>query len=246
MENKTPPPNQNNNNGEYVILLHGILDNAFKMKWAEHQIKKAGYDVLNISYPSTRHTFEELADFIRDQLAAVPELKQAKKIHFVTHSMGGLVTRYYIHKHRPPNLGRVVMMGTPNTGSEFADFFSEQPALRGLFDKVCGPAGNQLRTVHVHDEKMKVDYELGIIAGCVSINPLAPFILRSESDGTVPVARTKIDGMKDHIVLRSTHVFMVYSPHALAQVIHFLKHGNFNHPPAPEKRPPDDRPNFDI
>jgi triacylglycerol lipase len=140
--------------------------------------------------------------------------------------MGGLIARYYIAAHRPQNLGKVVMLAPPNTGSEFADALSSNPVLAPLYMKLFGPASLQLKTDYAHIDK-SVNYPLGIIAGNFSINPLALGVLPGRHDGIVPVERTKIDGMADHLVLPVTHTFMMFNPKVMAQTLHFLEHGRF-------------------
>ena len=218
---------------EVVVLLHGILRTRRTMQLLNYYLRKKGYYVLNITYPSNKHTLQELTDFLHSELSTRDAFNKASKVHFVTHSMGGILTRYYLSKHKPANLGRVVMMGPPNQGSEFADFMSEKRALRKIFKKLFGPAGQQLRVAHKHEDD-DIDYEVGVIAGDLNINPLAPYVLRREkSDGIVAVERTKIEGMKDHVVVKSTHSFMIFNPAVLRQIDHFLKHGVFHRKPSP-------------
>lgn len=212
---------------ETVVLLHGILDSGMKMRGMERYLKKEGFDTLNISYPSTAMALEDLADYLHEKLSMSGAFNGAAQVHFVAHSMGGLLTRYYLHKYRPDHLGRVVMGGTPNNGSEFADYMSTQPVLRPAFEKIFGPAGSQLRVAHRHDESMTVDYELGVIAGSQSFNPLSPLFLPGDNDGTVSVASTRIDGMADHIVLPAGHTFMMFYDSVQEQAAHFLRHGRF-------------------
>jgi pimeloyl-ACP methyl ester carboxylesterase len=215
---------------ELVILLHGILDGGYKMNGMERRMQAEGYDTLNISYPSTRMCLEDLTEFLHEKLSASEKFNSAAKVHFVGHSMGGLLTRYYVHKYRPQNLGRVVTAGTPHKGSAFADMLNEHPALRPFFEKICGPAGAQLREAHEHDPEMVIDYELGCIAGSDWLNPLAPFVLTGDHDGTVTVESTRIDGMKDHIVVKANHPFMMSFQTVQDQAAHFIKHGAFQNP----------------
>jgi pimeloyl-ACP methyl ester carboxylesterase len=235
MQKPTMPPKLPKN-GETVVLLHGALRRGSSMKLLSKYLEHNGYDTLSITYPSNKQTFEQLADFMNDKLSIAGQFNAATKVHFVTHSMGGIVTRYYLGKHRPAHLGRVVMMGPPNQGSEFADFMSETEKLKPLFARMFGPSGAQMTTGHDHTAAGKIDYDVGVIAGSVSINPLAPWVLDGEHDGIVPVERTKVDGMKDHIIVRATHTLMMYNPRVWKQVGSFLGTGEFDHkePPAPK------------
>jgi pimeloyl-ACP methyl ester carboxylesterase len=225
-------PKKQPKNGEVVILLHGALRRGSSMKLLGKYLERSGYETLSVTYPSNRQTFEELADYLHNELHVSEQFNKATKVHFVTHSMGGIVTRYYLGKNRPANLGRVVMMGPPNQGSEFADFMSETERLKPIFDRIFGPSGAQMTTGHAHAAAAgKITYDVGVIAGCVSINPLAPWVLEGEHDGIVPVERTKLPGMKDHIVVRATHTMMMYNPNVWKQVGAFLKSGAFDRAP---------------
>jgi len=187
---------------------------------------KQGYQCINILYPSRSKNLTDLTKFVKDTIETDPSYSPNATLHFVTHSMGGLIARYYIATYSPQNIGKVVMLGPPNTGSEFADFLDENKFLGPMFHKIFGPAAKELTTGHKHIDD-DIHYPLGIIAGNASINPLAPWILEKEHDGIVPVERTKIKGMTDHIVMRSTHTFMMFNKDVIKQVENFLKHEKF-------------------
>ncbi len=211
---------------EFVVLLHGILRSKTDMLPLTKYLEKRGYGVINILYPSRENTLEELVEFVHGKIEDCKDFTDEHTLHFVTHSMGGLITRYYIHECRPKNLGKVVMLGPPNTGSEFADFLNDHKLFGPAFKSIFGPASQQLVTDYDHIDG-DIDYPLGVIAGNVSINPLAPWVLEGEHDGIVPVERTKIEGMSDHIVMPATHSFMMFNPDVMAQAHHFLEHGEF-------------------
>lgn len=216
----------------HVVLLHGIMRSKTDMLPLTKKLGKSGYGTINILYPSRKMSLEDITTFVEEKIKDAPDYDPEKStLHFVTHSMGGLIARYYIATRKPQNLGKVVMLGPPNTGSEFADFLTEQKILAPVFKKVFGPAGQQLTTAYKHIDS-DIHYPLGIIAGNKSINPLAPWILpkKGEHDGIVPVERTRIEGMTDHIVMPSTHSFMMFNPKVMKQVINFLERGVFEHP----------------
>ncbi len=215
-----------NADGDYIVLLHGIQRSSKSMEKMAARFTQAGYHVINIDYQSQQYTIDRLADNIYAQIK--PFTKTADyKIHFVGHSMGGLVTRTIIKRHRPDNLGRVVMLGTPNQGSEVADFLANNV----LFQNFYGPAGMQLVTDQrgIANILGPVDFDLGIIAGTRSIDPLSSVMLPGTDDGKVTVERTKLKGMKDHITLPTTHTFMMMNNRVIAQTEHFIKHGIFMH-----------------
>lgn len=212
---------------EIVVLLHGILRSKTDMLFLRKNFEENGYDTLNILYPSREKSLEDLSEFVHEKIINHPGYSDDTTVNFVTHSMGGLITRYYIARYKPKNLGKVVMLGPPNTGSEFADWLTETEALAPIYKMLFGTAGQQLTTKHKHIDR-EINYPLGVIAGNASINPLAPWILDGEHDGIVPVERTKIEGMKDHIIMPATHSFMMFNPQVINQALYFLQHEEFN------------------
>ena len=209
--------------GDYVVLLHGIARSPASMSRMAKDFEKRGYQVLNLGYESTTYKIEDLADKIHPAVESFAT-DPARAIHFVGHSMGGLVIRAYIAKHRPKNMGRVVMFGTPNQGSEVADFLMKNWA----YKKFYGPNGQQLGTDQDFDKKFgKIDFEAGIIAGDRTIDPFSSFILPGDDDGKVTVKRTHVAGEKDHIVLHVNHAFIASSHAVIVEAAHFLQYGFF-------------------
>jgi triacylglycerol esterase/lipase EstA (alpha/beta hydrolase family) len=212
-----------------IVLLHGILRTDNCMRKLEIYFERNGYKTLNIHYPSRTQAIEDLAeDFLS---AKLKDLSIEGKIHFVTHSMGGLLLHAYLAKHKIPNLGRVVMLSPPHNGSEIVDFFKRHKNLNYIFKKIFGPAGQQLATddseSFVNQKKYNVHYDLGIIAGSKVINPAGYALIKKASDGTVSVDSTKIKGMRDHITLPVDHLFMVKDKNVISQALYFIEHGAF-------------------
>ena len=215
------PIDISDNKGAYVVILHGIGRTSRSMNEIEKKIAKAGYIPINIDYPSRKHNISELATWLDNTLKS-KKLNKSKKIHFVTHSMGGILTRKYIEKYRPENLGRVVMLSPPNQGSEVVDFFKTYY----LFKKFYGAAGQEMGT---DNPTKKVNFELGIIAGDRTIDYISSFLIIPDADdGKVAVERTKIDGMSDHITLHTTHAFMMKNDNVIKQILYFIEFGKFS------------------
>jgi len=212
-------------NGDYVVVLHGIARNSDYMSSLAKHLEKAGYDTVNLDYPSTKFSLEELAKIMNEALAK--KLTQNKRVHFVSHSMGGLLVRVYLNKYRPQNLGRIVQIAPPNQGSEIADFLKDNY----LYQLYYGPAGEQLITDQSELKNLfgEVNYELGIIAGNKTIDPLSSAIIPDDDDGKVSINSTKLEGMKDHIILPATHTFFPQNKQAQFQVVYFLQNGVFLH-----------------
>jgi len=213
--------------GAYVFLLHGFGRTNRSMDKLENHISDYGYIVINVNYPSTKYPIEYLADEILNDVIQRNIKNPKLKIHFVTHSMGSIVVRYYLKYHKMPNLGRVVMLSPPNQGTELVDFFKDSFFFK-IFD---WPAGRQLGTGEdsVPINLGPVDFELGIITGNKSFNPFYSTILAGPDDGIVTVERAKVEGMSDFIVLPHSHTFIILNNEVIEQVIHFLEHGRFRH-----------------
>ena len=210
---------------ETVVLLHGLYRSPRSMSPLEEPVRKAGYRVVNLDYDSRSQTPETFVAALDAELAEC--CADAPKLHFVTHSLGGIVTRAYVAAHRPANLGRVVMLAPPNHGSPLADVVAHSSALRFLLGSTASRLGTD--PTSLPNALPPADFELGVIAGTSSRNPLGAFLIDGESDGTVPVASTRLDGMADFITVDSVHTWIMRSHEVAAQTVLFLKSGRFAH-----------------
>jgi pimeloyl-ACP methyl ester carboxylesterase len=208
-----------------VVLLHGIAVGSWTLKRMQRAIEQAGFVTLNLDYASRRKRLDALAADCHPAIADFAA-RHDGPIHLVGHSMGGLLARVYLDKYRPEQLGRVVMLGTPNGGSEVADLLKDLAIYRRAF----GPAGLQLTTEQ--DDTLTslppLDYPVGIIAGNRTISPISSLlILPGPNDGRVSVRSTRLEGMADHVVVKSSHTWLVRHSAAIDQTIAFLRDGRF-------------------
>lgn len=216
-----------------VVLLHGLARTRHSMKRMAAALEKAGYRVINAGYPSRKFAIEHLA------MQAIPEaLRRCRtapctSIHFVTHSMGGILLRCYLSRQSIEELGRTVMLSPPNHGTEAVD------ALRNnmFFRWVNGPAGQQLGTGPdgIAASLGAVHYPVGIITGNVHafFDAWLAGRISDEHDGKVSVQSARIEGMSDFLVLPYPHGCVMNKEAVISQTLHFLREGAFMHPAAP-------------
>jgi pimeloyl-ACP methyl ester carboxylesterase len=217
-------------NGECVVLLHGMGRSSLSMKRMQWALQAAGYKVVNISYPSRRFDVEQLSETYLQDIVTTKVPTDASKVHFVTHSLGGILLRQYLAHHSISKLGRVVMLAPPNHGSLVVDSLRRRAWGRWIL----GPAGCELGT-GTNDLPQRlppVDFCCGVIAGDVSFNPIFSSVLDSPDDGKVSVKSTEVAGMSDSVVVHSSHTWMMWRGQTLRYVMNFLHQGNFGKVPA--------------
>jgi pimeloyl-ACP methyl ester carboxylesterase len=193
------------------------------------RLRDAGFRVVSFGYPSTSEEMEALVDRLDSQVAQCCG-HEAETVHFVTHSMGGILVRSYLDQQPEAHQGRVVMLSPPSQGSEVVDAFADSPMLRA----VLGPAGSQLGTdsTAIPSRLGPVRFSLGIITGNRSLNPLYSWLIPGPDDGKVGVDRAKVEGAAGFLVVPASHTFIMNRGDVAEQVVFFLRHGRFR-PPDP-------------
>ncbi len=218
-----------NSVSQCVVLIHGLGRSASSMTEMQDALVREGYHTVNLGYSSTQDDIETIAE--KDYPRALYRCIEFKPetIHFVTHSLGGIVLRKSFSNAKPENLGRVVMLSPPNKGSKLVDTIKDW----WLFKWLMGPAGQQLTTGTAFKALQlgKADFELGIITG----NRHAFFdswfasMIQGVDDGKVSVENAKLDGMNDFLITGDTHPFIMNSEYVQKETIHFLQYGKFTH-----------------
>ena len=208
-----------------VVLVHGVASSPIFFSKMENALRKEGYRVLSVSYPSTKARVEILAEQV---FAQIFSKKGEGPIHIVTHSMGGILLRQYLKTNGIPHrLGRVVMISPPNAGSQIVDKIGDW----WLFGKIMGPAARQLGAEENSLPRRLGPFpdgiELGIIAGNFSFEPHFSAMLPGDDDGKVTVASTHLNGEKEHITLDYSHTFILRRKVTIEAVSRFLEYGSF-------------------
>jgi triacylglycerol lipase len=212
---------------ECVILLHGMARTTSSMHDLETYLSGKGYKTVNLAYPSTSESIERIAAVYLPRAIAQCKDGPVDKIHFVTHSLGGIIVRQYLQTNSLPEGSRLVMLAPPNQGTEVVDHLKDF----FVYQWIHGPSGQELGTdpASTPNRLKPINIEVGIIAGDMTLNPILSSLIPGPDDGKVSVERAKLREMTDFLVVPSTHTFIMKNPDVLAQVDHFLVHGKFDH-----------------
>lgn len=208
-----------------VVLLHGLNRSWRAMRPMAEALQEVGFSTVNVDYPSQSGTIEDIAPVAVGQGLSQCRATGASRIHFVTHSLGGILLRYQNKQSPIHDLGRVVMLGPPNQGSELIDKTRDWPS----FEMLSGDAGAQLGTdtESMPSKLGPVDFELGVIAGTGTINVFASALLPNPDDGKVSVASTRVEGMDDFLIVGNSHRYITRSDVVIRNTESFLRHGHF-------------------
>ena len=214
---------------ECTILLHGLGRTERSMNKLEQRLLASGYQVWNGGYASTSASIPVLSERAIGSGLRDCEARQAETIHFVTHSLGGILVRHYLQSNEIRSLGRIVMLAPPNAGSEVADELKKF----SWFGELLGPAALALGTDadSLPNRLAPIPGEIGIIAGNSTSDPWFSPMIPGEDDGKVSVSRTRLPEMKDFLVVDAGHTFIMRDELVIGQVLQFLRQGRFNHPP---------------
>ena len=195
------------------------------MKSIEKFLSDQNFSVSNLDYPSRHFTIPKLAQKVRQQIITISEDQKPSTYHFVTHSMGGIILRQIQATNPLPDLGRVVMLGPPNQDSEIVDKLGKMK----VFQLLNGPASLQLSThaSGIPNQLGPVSFEIGVIAGDRSINPILSSMIPGKDDGKVAIPRTRVEGTNDFLIVHSPHPFLMNHKPAQENALHFIKTGKF-------------------
>lgn len=197
-----------------VILLHGLWMRPATLALLARRLREAGFDPHTLGYSTVRGGPAKA-------IPALVELASDGPCHVVAHSLGGLVTLTALESHPHLPVQRVVCLGSPLCGSAAAEGVARLPVLgrflgdsRDLLRAGCTPWAGRA--------------EVGMVAGSQPLG-LGQFLghIKGPCDGTVAVAETRLAGLADHIVLRTSHTGLAFSPQVARQVVAFLREGRF-------------------
>lgn len=211
------------NDQEVVIMLHGLWRSIRAMQPMARYLTERGYTTVNVPYASFRHDLDKLVSLVAEEIR--PWIEQGKTVHFVTHSLGGVVLKRLLELVHIEKIGRVVMLAPPHRGSEIVDWILSSP-LRTV-KGVLGPAGEFLSSARMseHSENFPPDVEAAVIMGDKSGIPFFRRLLDASNDGLVSVEKGRLLGIKEFEIVNADHTFISSDLSVMQLVANFIKLG---------------------
>lgn len=209
---------------EKVVLVHGYGRSPAAMKAIAEYLEDAGYQVYRLGYSSMTRDIEGVKREVfrkADKFIANTD----DRVHFVGHSLGGLLVRSYLDQRNLSQLGNVVIMGSPNKGTPLVEHLKDK-----WYFSLGGPVATSLSSKGSKFlQSLKAPYyRLGVIAGVVD-RAGDEGIIPGQDDGIVPLESALVAGARDTIVLNVSHYMMRSDKRVLQQMLHFIKKVSFDH-----------------
>jgi pimeloyl-ACP methyl ester carboxylesterase len=205
---------------DLVVIVHGLWMHGAVYALLAARVRAWGYQPALFSYRSVTLSLDEIGR----RLGRFVEMRRPTRVHFIGHSLGGLVVLDMLAQERALPVGRVVLLGTPASGSQAVVQLLGTRAGRAL----VGKALPEWRPEIAGQVAGRV--EVGSIAGTLRMGIGSLVVhLSAPNDGVVAVEETRLPGIADHIVMRTSHSGMAVSPHVARQICHFLQYGRFSH-----------------
>ncbi|MEW6519516.1 MAG: alpha/beta fold hydrolase [Thermodesulfobacteriota bacterium] len=207
---------------EMIVLVHGFFRTRRDMAFLAGYCEKNGYAAFRPTLPAFFSSLEQCTAELAEKLQQLP--RDFQRIHFVGHSMGGLIIRQYLAGHEVAGLGRCVLIGTPNSGTHLAEIAEKH---FGLALKIFKPIQSFLPgRLHIGPPRNQPPPEIGVIAGNRSTVLLGRFFTTA-SDGRVAVEAVSLAGQKAFVVLPYNHLQIHHREQVAALVLQFIRTGAF-------------------
>lgn len=210
---------------EIIILVHGYNKSESDMKFLKENFEQMGYRSITETVPLLFNSVETCVNIFKEKVEKILiEEANYKKIHFIGHSMGGIIIRKFLENNKIENLGRCILIATPNRGMKLADFAEKKVR---LFGRIFKPIHDTVSYRMKINKPMNIpEPEIGVIAGNKN-NLILGLLLSKNSDGRVEVEETKFEGMKEFMVLNYGHKEIHHKSETVKLADNFLQNGTF-------------------
>lgn len=204
---------------ENIVVVHGLWMSGRDTAVLRRRFEAAGYNAWQFVYPTIHCGLDENAERLAEFAAELP----GGQVHFVGHSLGGVLILKAFERFKLERAGRIVCLGSPLKGTHAGRILDSFPLGR----RIVG------RCIHELVEcggcrPWNGERDLGVIAGDRPYG-FARLLggLEKPHDGTIAVSETQLPGVSDHIVLHVTHMSMLWSPTVAEYTLRFLRNGQF-------------------
>lgn len=204
-----------------TVLVHGLWTHGLIMEPQRWWLARAGFDAVTYSYPSVRLTLSENAA----RLARFAATLDAPLIHWVGHSLGGVLILHMLAREAVLPPGRIVLLGSP-----LADTYSGRTLARhSLGERMLGRSVSEW--INAAKPAQYAGREIGVIAGTrgVGLGRIVAPGLPRPNDGAVAVSETQLAAACDRLEMPVSHTGMLFSRKVSRQVCAFLRAGRFEH-----------------
>lgn len=206
---------------EVTVLIHGFNKSKSDMLYIEAGLKSAGFEVLSVSLPTTFCSLEQCCNSLFLQIKEIVD--SADMVNYVAHSMGGLITRYFIDSMGQTNVGKCVFIATPHGGSKLASIASFIP----LYSTIFKPIKDLIPGLSYRDFGSDKNFKIGVIAGCQNDGIIGRLFMSRQSDGRVEISAVKTNDMDDFVIVPYGHSDIHHNSKTLLLVKNFLSTGAF-------------------
>ncbi len=202
------------NRSEIVVLIHGLMRTTLSMYPLKFYLTKQGYKVYTYSYPSPKYTIKGHGVYLHEYIVDLIKKNPGVKINFITHSMGGIITREAVAQlsdKQLESIGALIMLAPPNQGSYLAKLSTQMFPVITLLIKPLGELSSE-QTAYVHHVPIP-KIKMGIIAG--------------RFDAKVPPSSAILKSQIAMVEVNSTHTFIMNNSETKKFIISFLRNGTF-------------------
>ncbi len=199
---------------EVIVLIHGLMRTSLSMWPLKNFLKRNGYEVYTYSYPSHKYSIQEHGTYLNQYIKNLLAKNPGVKINFITHSLGGIITREALSKlskEQLKDIGSLIMLAPPNQGSKLAKISTKVfPMLTFPIKPLAELSSDQ--TSYVHHVPVP-NIKIGIIAG--------------RYDAKVPPEYARLEGQNDPVIVNANHTFIMNNAKTRELIMNFLETGTF-------------------